>query len=360
MKTLHYMFVVSVACIASALAVDPPPDGGYPNENTAEGEDALFSLTTGSNNTALGYHALHASVGGTDNTAVGQSALAANTAGISNTAVGSDALLSSTTAAVNTAVGYETLQLTTTGSDNTALGALALTFNTTGSQNTVVGLAASEANTTGSQNTAVGWDALSRNHKGTNNIALGYQAGKGCHGSDNIMIGNLGTLEDQGAIRIGTVRTHRSATIAGISGVTVAGGVGVVIDSDGQLGTTTSSARYKDDIKPMDKSSEVLLSLKPVTFRYKKNLDPKAIPQFGLVAEQVEKVDPDLVAYDDQGKPYSVRYEAVNAMLLNEFLKEHRKVEALEAKVARLEGMVEKVGAAQQAESSSAPLVTNE
>jgi len=107
----------------------------------------------------------------------------------------------------------------------------------------------------------------------------------------------------------------------------VAGGVGVVIDSTGHLGTATSSARYKNNIKPMDKASEAILSLQPVTFRYKKELDPKPIPQFGLVAEEVAKVDPDLVARDEEGKPYTVRYEAVNAMLLNEFLKEHRKVE---------------------------------
>src|SRR5438046_134085 len=121
-------------------------------------------------------------------------------------------------------------------------------------------------------------------------------------------------------------RTANSTYVAGISGVTVAGGIGVIVDSNGHLGTSTSSARYKEAIQPMNKASEAILSLKPVTFRYKKELDPKAIPQFGLVAEQVEKVDPDLVARDENGKPYSVRYEAVNAMLLNEFLKEHRTV----------------------------------
>jgi hypothetical protein len=116
--------------------------------------------------------------------------------------------------------------------------------------------------------------------------------------------------------------------------VTVAGGVGVVIDNQGHLGTVTSSTRYKDQIKPMDKASEAILSLQPVTFRYKKELDPQGIPQFGLVAEQVQKVDPALVARDEQGRPYTVRYEAVNAMLLNEFLKEHRKVESLEKTMA--------------------------
>src|SRR5206468_4392268 len=112
-------------------------------------------------------------------------------------------------------------------------------------------------------------------------------------------------------------------------------GVGVIVGTDGKLGTVVSSERFKDEIKPMDKASEAILALKPVTFHYKRELDPESIPQFGLVAEQVEKVNPDLVARDDDGKPYSVRYEAVNAMLLNEFLKEHRKVEDLEATVAQ-------------------------
>ena len=132
---------------------------------------------------------------------------------------------------------------------------------------------------------------------------------------------------ESGRIRLGTKGKQTSTYIAGISGVAVAGGVGVIVDSNGHLGTVVSSARFKDEIQPMDKASEAILALKPVTFRYKHELDPDGIPQFGLVAEQVEKVNPDLVARDEQGKPYTVRYEAVNAMLLNEFLKAHRKVE---------------------------------
>ena len=145
-------------------------------------------------------------------------------------------------------------------------------------------------------------------------------------GSNNIDIGNVGVDGESKTIRIGSSR-QTATYIAGISGATVAGGVGVVIDSDGHLGTVVSSKRFKDEIKPMNKASEAILSLEPVSFRYKKALDPKRIWQFGLVAEQVEKVDPDLVARDAEGKPYTVRYEAVNAMLLNEFLKEHRKVQ---------------------------------
>jgi hypothetical protein len=135
-------------------------------------------------------------------------------------------------------------------------------------------------------------------------------------------------------MRLGQYEVQTSTFIAGISGSTVAGGVGVIVDSKGHLGTVVSSVRFKEAVKPMDKASEAILSLQPVTFRYKKELDPAGISQFGLVAEQVDKVNPDLVARDDQGKPYTVRYEAVNAMLLNEFLKEHRKVEKQERKIA--------------------------
>jgi len=152
----------------------------------------------------------------------------------------------------------------------------------------------------------------------------------------NIDIGNAGVADEAGIIRIGKVGTQTATFIAGISGVTVPGGVGVIVGNNGKLGAVVSSERFKDEIKPMDKASEAILALQPVSFRYKHELDPDGIPQFGLVAEQVEKVNPDLVARDDQGKPYTVRYEAVNAMLLNEFLKEHRKVEEQEATIAQL------------------------
>jgi len=166
---------------------------------------------------------------------------------------------------------------------------------------------------------------------------LGFTAGANLSaGSNNIDIGNLGVASESRTIRIGKSGTQIKTFIAGINGATVAGGVGVIVGSNGQLGTVVSSARFKDGIKPMDKASEAILSLQPVTFRYKHELDPNGIPQFGLVAEQVEKVNPDLVARDAQGKPYTVRYEAVNAMLLNEFLKEHKKVEKLEGVVASL------------------------
>jgi trimeric autotransporter adhesin len=173
---------------------------------------------------------------------------------------------------------------------------------------------------------------------------LGFNAGANLTtGSKNIDIGNVGVAGESNKIRIGTRGIHTNTYIAGISGVTVAGGVGVIIDTNGHLGTVVSSVRFKDQIKPMDKASEAILALQPVTFRYKHELDPEGIPQFGLVAEEVAKVNPDLVARDAEGKVYTVRYEAVNAMLLNEFLKEHHKVQELQATVAQQQKGMEAV-----------------
>jgi uncharacterized coiled-coil protein SlyX len=194
------------------------------------------------------------------------------------------------------------------------------------------------SNTTGNYNTAGGLNALFSNTSGNNNIGLGSGAGGALTtGSNNIDIGNSGVAGESAKIRVGTKGTHKNTYVAGIYGVTASRGVGVFIDSTGHLGTTTSSARFKDQIKPMEKASEAILALKPVTFRYKPELDPDGVPQFGLIAEQVEKVNPDLVVRDEDGKVNTVRYEAVNAMLLNEFLKEHRKVEKLECTVAMRE-----------------------
>jgi hypothetical protein len=190
-------------------------------------------------------------------------------------------------------------------------------------------------NSTGSFNTASGYQTLENNTSGRNTTALGYLAGQNLTtGSNNIDIGNVGVAGESAKIRIGTVGTQKATLIAGIRGVTVAGGIGVIVGTNGQLGTTTSSERFKEAIRPMDKTSEAILSLQPVTFHYKHDLDPDGIPQFGLVAEEVEKVNPDLVVRDEDGKVFTVRYEAVNAMLLNEFLKEHRKVQELKAVAA--------------------------
>jgi hypothetical protein len=253
----------------------------------------------------------------------------------SNTFLGEDALISNT-GINNTAIGFDALFTNTSGNRNTAIGAGALFSNTEGERNTASGISALGLNTTGSFNTAIGDLALFLNTTGNSNIAIGQAAGiQLTTGKNNIDIGNGGHAGESAKIRIGNA-AHKNTFIAGINGVTVAGGVGVIIDTDGHLGTITSSKRFKDAIKPMGDASETILALKPVTFRYKQELDPNGIPQFGLVAEEVEKVNPALVARDADGKAYTVRYEAVNAMLLNEFLKEHRKVEGQEATIAQL------------------------
>jgi hypothetical protein len=205
-------------------------------------------------------------------------------------------------------------------------------------------------NISGSNNTAIGYAALGVNRFGSGNIALGYFAGSAPNlGNNNIYIGNTGGVElESNTIRIGTQGTQTGTFVAGIFGSTVASGVGVIVNSTGQLGTQPSSARFKDEIRPIDKASEAILALKPVAFRYKKDVDPDRTLQFGLVAEDVEKVNPDLVARDADGKPYTVRYEAVNAMLLNEFLKEHRKVEEQGATIAQLKKELQATAAEQQ------------
>src|SRR6266480_3449924 len=279
-------------------------EGCGSNFNTFEGENALIN-NTGAGNTAFGWGSLSANTDGPFNTAVGGGALIFND-GDSNAAVGAAALL-----------------LNTVGSQNVAVGTDALVFNDSGAENTATGWFALFENTTGGVNTAIGAEALSNNTTGFNNIALGFAAGDLLTtGDDNIDIGNEGVRDEAGTVRIGTDGTQTRTFIAGISGVLVSG-AGVVVNASGQLGVAASSARFKVEIKPMEKAS-----------------DPERTPQFGLVAEQVAKVSPDLVIRDADGKTHSVRYEAVNAMLLNEFLKEHKKVEQEQATVAELKSTV--------------------
>jgi hypothetical protein len=309
-------------------------------DNTADGVNALYSNTTGLYNTANGLNALFSNTTGGYNTANGVNALYSNTAGTYNTANGVNSLFSNTTANANTANGYQALLGNTTGPYNTADGVNALKGNTIGGANTANGVNALFSNTSGGDNTANGFEALFNNTTGRSNIALGFQAGLNLTtGSNNIDIYNPGVAGESNIIRIGTTGTQQATFIAGISGIGVTGAA-VVVSSSGQLGVAPSSERFKDEIKPMDEASEAILALKPVTFRYKHELDPEGIPQFGLVAEQVEKVNPDLVARDKQGKVFTVRYEAMNAMLLNEFLKEHRKVQKQETSIAQLKATV--------------------
>jgi trimeric autotransporter adhesin len=330
-KFVYFAFAsLAFACFAfppTAHAVSPPPDGGYPGGNTAEGQNALFSLTTGGFNTAVGFFSLRGNTTNSFNTTIGAAALLANTAD-QNTAIGAGALLSNTTGGLNTAVGGFALQSNIVGAANTADGAGALKSNTEGNGNTAIGTDALASDDPGGINTAIGENALVNNTTGSGNTAIGAGAGSNqTTGSDNVYIGggSLGVAGESGTCYIG-----------GIFGESSSAGVAVFINSSGKLGTTTSSKRFKDEIKPMDKASETLFALKPVTFRYKKELDPEGIQQWGLVAEDVQKVNPALVALDKEGRPYSVRYDQVNAMLLNEFLKEHRKTEKLEATVASL------------------------
>jgi hypothetical protein len=223
-----------------------------------------------------------------------------------------------------------------------ATGRVALASNTTGSGNTANGFSSLSNNTTGEQNTANGVVALFNNTSGNTNIALGFGAGDNLTtGDNNIDIGNEGIADEANTLRIGTSGDQTKTFIAGINGAAVAGAT-VHVNGDGQLGVAPSSERFKVEIKPMDKASEVILAFKPVTFRYKRELDPKGIPQFGLIAEDVVKVNPDLVSRDAQGKVYTVRYEAVNAMLLNEFLKEHRKMQQQEETITQVKSTMAK------------------
>src|SRR5437870_175179 len=312
-------------------------------QNVAIGTDALLFNDNGAYNNAVGAFALFNNISGFSNNAFGNSALFTNINGFENTAIGDLALANNditghSLASFNTGVGAAALNGNTDGVANTAVGAGALTSNDTGSVNTAVGVGALNSNTDGERNTAVGFDALLNLAMGINNIALGVGAGNSITGgSFNIYIGNLGVGPIEAVtIRIGDPTIHKSTYIAGISGATASGGMAVYVNPDGKLGTSPSSKRFKEDIQPMDKASEAVFALKPVTFRYKKELDPKSIPQFGLIAEEVEKVDPDLVVRDKEGKPYAVRYEQINAMLLNEFLKEHRTVQEQQKEIDAL------------------------
>ena len=351
----------------------PPPDGGYSGGNTAEGDAALAGLTTGSYNTAVGIYSLLSLTDGSfctglgagsllvnkanENTASGAGALLSNTTGDSNTAHGAFALFSNTTGTVNTAIGDRALFSNVDGHFNTAMGQQALFGNISGQENTAVGFVAlanhptgnfntaigtsALLNTTAGQNTAVGAHALQTNDTGNSNTAVGNNALVSSTGNGNIALGqNAG----------GAVTTASNVTCIGISGANVDNScfigrvysnaqpiVGtdpdsVTITSAGRLGRgNVSSRRYKHDIKSMENVSEALYALRPVSFRYHKEYDATQTLAFGLIAEQVAEVYPDLVGRNPNGEPESVRYEQINAMLLNEFLKEHAKVQRLEA-----------------------------
>jgi len=334
-----------LACFALLPSVQATPDPGAVgggNSNAADGFGALNAAVSGINNSGFGANALHNLTIGNNNAAQGNSALNSNTNGNKNTALGVLALRLNLSGDDNVAVGYRALN-SNNGDLNVAVGSQALASNLTTNANVAVGAQALFSNTLAGGNTAVGFQALSQ-ATGPSNIALGAGAGSAVtEGSNNIDIGNLGAVEDA-TIRIGTNATQTACYIAGIRGASVTGGQTVLIDANGKLGTVTppSSVRFKEEVKPMDKVSEAVLALKPVTFRYKQDVDPTGTPQFGLIAEEVEKVDPDLVLRNGKGEIESVRYEAVNAMLLNEFLKAHGKVEEQVATTTQLKSTVAK------------------
>jgi len=414
LKIITRLLLITLALLCFGLlprvqAVVPPPDGGYPNFNTAEGQNALFSLTTGVANTAVGWFSLWSDTDGSfntgigagtllfnvgdqttgegvGNTALGAMALLFNTTGSQNTATGLQALFSNTTGSNNTASGRQTLFSNTTGSNNTATGVLALNDNIGANFNTATGVQALSSNTTGSNNTASGYQALNFNINGALNTATGVQAlNDNINGNFNTATGyaalshniqgGTNTASGVQALNNNTTGSNNTATgyqagfditgnrnvcigagVFGAAGVddttwirnvyaSVASGRAVYVNSDNKIGTLSSSVRYKEEIKPMDKASETLFALKPVTFRYKKAVDPSQALSFGLIAEEVAQVNPALITRDEQGKPQTVRYEMVNAMLLNEFLKARGQIDAQQKQIDALIAGLQKVSA---------------
>jgi hypothetical protein len=394
-NTLSLILIPLLTCFASlrpAEAVDPPPGGGEPGVNTAEDLNAPFNPASGvhntavgdgalennqgNNNTAAGYAALRRNIFGNQNTATGALALNNNDLGRENTANGFQALLINTTGSRNTATGeralernstgnnntatgvsalfrntgdnntaggFEALKNNSTGNNNTATGHTALHNNTTGIQNTATGTNALESNTTGDNNTSIGFGTLTSNTTGRNNTAIGFRAGaNSTTGENNIYIG-----EKMFGVPGESNHTYvRNVNITSVSG---GGADTVTVDlGTGLIGHLSSSRRYKQNIKPMDNTSEALYRLRPVTFRDKKEIDRTQSPVFGLVAEEVAQVNPALVAHDGNGQPESVHYEMVNAMLLNEFLKEHRKMEQQDATIARQQKQIDALTAGLQ------------
>jgi hypothetical protein len=414
------LIILLLACFAGlqqAQAVIPAPDGGYPGGNTAEGQNALLSLTSGTYNTAVGFFSLRSNTEGNfntgvgagtlllntgfQNTATGAAALLSNTTGIQNSAYGAFALFSNTDGSFNTATGDQALFSNTGGEQNTATGFQALVFNTTGdfntangsgalrsnitaSGNTATGAGALGSNTMGGDNTANGTFALLNNTEGNSNTALGRDAlFANTNGNDNTAsgrsaLGNNTTGDFNTAIGVSALANNiigsDNTAIGNNAGVSITAGGNVCIGADvsgepgvqnttyirniastaqnngfyvtvdpntGRLGfANTSSKRYKEKIQPLDKVSEAILELRPITFRYKSGVDASNLPQFGLIAEEVAKANPDLVTYNDKGEVFTVRYDAINVMLLNEFLKEHNKVEAQQATITELQSTV--------------------
>ena len=346
-STLNY---VAGQTIANAAVVPLGAGGGIAVIAGVSGTNLILDTNgyyagAGNFNTFLGLDAGNFTMTGAFNTGIGRAALFNNTTGSGNTAIGESALLGNTSGGNNTAIGTGALNHNTTSFANTATGEGALYLNTMGDNNTATGADALFSNTLGVRNIAIGGRALHFNTTGSRNIAIGYNAGTAIlTGNDNIDIANPGSNDESGQIRIGTAGVHNGAVIQGIYGGAIAG-LGVVINAGGRLGTTPSSRRFKEDIRDIDAESDGLMRLRPVAFKYKAQIDPTGLPQYGLIAEEVADVYPDLVAYDGNGRPETVRYHLVNALLLNEVQKQHGtieqqkvEIEALQARLSRLEG----------------------
>jgi len=334
--------------------------------NSAVGNSALFSNTTGYENSALGAGALRYNTSGRRNAAVGVSALRSNTTGFHNSAVGWYALRNNTSGSrnaglgygalisndagyANTGIGFRALNGNTSGNRNAALGFYALGFNTTGTDNAALGSYALRGNSTGTFNTAVGFYALRNSGTGSFNVGVGEHAGRNLNsGSHNIYLANQGAAVESGQIKIGTAGFQTQTTIAGIRGVTTvnANAIPVLIDSAGQLGTTSSSRRVKQDIRDMGDATGRLLELRPVTFRYKpeQTLPRGEVPsEYGLIAEEVAEVFPDLVVYDDEGRPFTVKYHEMAPMLLNEMQKQQHTIAGQQQVIAMLSSRLERI-----------------
>ena len=323
------------------------------NSNAAFGSETLTQNTSGTGNTALGSQALLANTNANYNTAVGYNALEFNSTGFQNTAVGMEALQQNTIGSTNVAVGQLAMQLNSAGTGNTAIGVQALSANTSGSGNAALGSGALAGNTSGATNTGVGENALVSVSTGNGNVGIGFLGGSSIiSGSNNIDIGNQGAAADTGLIRIGTSGTHTAAFIAGITGVNVSG-VPVLVSGSGQLGVASSSRRFKQDIEDMGDSTDDLMRLRPVTYRYKQPFEDGSQPlQYGLIAEEVDKVYPELVAHSSDGKIETVKYQLLDSMLLNELQKQHAtitaqkdKIQSLEERLSKLESLLERTGA---------------
>ena len=337
-------FAVNLLAISGILLLSDGAMAFCGGIDTCYGSGALHSLTDGSGNTGIGYVALYL-----------------NTTGSHNSAFGANSLFYNTTGGGNSASGYMTLFSNTTGNYNTAAGSEALKSNKTGLQNVANGRSSLYANTTGQSNTADGAFALYSNISGSKNIAVGAFAGYYTSGSNNIVIGNNGVASESNTIRIGMSDVHTNTFLAGVHGVNVTGGAAVYVTSAGHLGTVASSRRYKEDIQPMGDTSERLMDLQPVTFHYKQADEAGNKPiQYGLIAEDVESVMPELVVRNADGSAETVAYHVLPSLLLNEYQKQHQKLQETEVKLSALEAELDQMKQEMERLLAALPQATKE